>query len=236
MNTQRLEFNTQVPNGERGRSQTSYWDAWGTSGDNVHFIIGANIVSAYHDFYERALQTYWVSGESSHILYDYDDIGGDAYSNVVLYASNTLECESPDLVSFGANYNGVYESIVASTVGNFGETFSIYPTRELATLESLYDLRDRPQVMTFVACNLSLVPLLQQIPEQVKKHFGGLARLSLEVVVDQEEKNDKELVAFICTGLSPDEAFARLRAFDRDWWLGALVDARGKLLVHVEFK
>ncbi len=147
-----------------------------------------------------------------------------------------LNVNTPDLVSFGLNYKGVYESIVASSVASFEQTFSLYPTREMGTLESLYDLRDRPQVMAFVACNLFLVPLLQQIPEQVEKHFGGPARLSLEVVVDQEEKNDKELVAFVCTGLSPDEAFARLRAFDRGWWLGALVDARGKLLVHVEFQ
>jgi hypothetical protein len=106
----------------------------------------------------------------------------------------------------------------------------------MATLEGLYDLRDRLEVMEFVASNLFLLPLLQQIPEQTKKYFGEPTHLSLEVVVDHEERNDKELVAFICTSLSPDDAFVRLRSFDRDWWLARLADTRGKLSVHVELQ
>jgi len=236
MNTQSLEFKTKVPNEEKGKREVRHWDAWGTSGDAVHCSIEANIISAYHDFHQRALQTYWVSGQFSHGIYDSNAIGGDECSDIIVYASNTLEYESPDLIAIASNYQVVYKSIVATTVGELEQTFSAYPTTEMATLEGLYDLRDRLEVMEFVASNLFLLPLLQQIPEQTKKYFGEPTHLSLEVVVDHEEKNDKELVAFICTSLSPDDAFVRLRSFDRDWWLARLADTRGKLSVHVELQ
>ncbi len=236
MNTRSLEFKTKVPNEGKGKRQVRHWDTWGTSDDAVHCCIGANIISAYHDFHQRALQTYWVSGQFSHGMYESDAIGEDECSDIVVYGSTALEYESPDLIAIACNYQDVYESIVATTVGKFEQTFSAYPTTEIATLEGLYDLRDRLEVMEFVASNLFLLPLLQQIPEQTKKYFGEPTHLSLEVIIDHEEKSDKELVAFICTSLSPDDAFVRLRSFDRDWWLARLADTRGKLSVHVELR
>ncbi|MCX5990998.1 MAG: hypothetical protein NTZ04_01490 [Chloroflexi bacterium] len=216
MNTQGLGFKTRVPDDEeKTSSQMCCWDTWGTSGDVQHLNLRTNITTAFHSFYQRASQTYWgEEGEDSDI---------PKYQPLVL--SN-----------WGSAYSRMYKDIVVAAAGKIGQTFSLYPTTEMATLESPYDLRDRSEVMTFVACNLFLISLLQQIPEQVKRYFGKSTRLSLEVIIDQEEKSDKELIVFICTDLSPNEAFVKLRAFDHDWWLGVMADARGKLSVHVEFQ
>jgi len=236
MNTQSLEFKTEVSDKGKGKYQICHWDAWGTSGDVQHRNLGTNIIMAYHGFHERALQNYWVLGQSSHYIHHYDATGGDEYSDIVVHASTTLEYDSPDLMVIGSNYQKMYENVVATIVGKSEQTFSVYPTREMATLESLYDLRDRSQVMTFVACNLFLIPLLQQIPEKIEEYFGERSHLFLEVITDQEEENDKELVVFIRISLSPSEAFVKLKTFDRDWWLDVLAYTRGKLLVHVEFE
>lgn len=238
MNTQSLDFKTRVPNEGKGKCQERQWDAWGTSTDVLHFNIGTNLVMAYHDFYEfhdRVIQHYCLSEQPSHRVH-IDVTGGEAYSDIVFCASSMPDDQLSGFIAVGSNYQKMYGTIMASTAIELGQTFSAYPTTEIATLESLYDLRDRLEVMGFVASNLFLLPLLQQIPEQTKKYFGEPTQLSLEVIIDHEEKNDKELVAFICTSLSPDEAFVKLKTFDRDWWLGILPEARGKLLVDVEFK
>ncbi|MCX6658780.1 MAG: hypothetical protein NTX81_00150 [Candidatus Bathyarchaeota archaeon] len=238
MNTQSLDFKTRVPNEGKGKRPECQWDAWGTSADVLHFNIGTNLVMAYHDFYEfhdRVVQHYCLSEEPSHWVH-IDVTGEEAHSDIVFCASSMPDDQISGFIAVGSNYQKMYGTIMASTAIELGQTFSAYPTTEIATLEGLYGLRDRLEVMEFVASNLFLLPLLQQIPEQTRKYFGEPTQLSLEVIIDHEEKNDKELVAFICTSLSPDDAFVRLRSFDRDWWLARLADTRGKLSVHVELQ
>jgi hypothetical protein len=232
MKTYDLELKTDVPDKEKGECPTCYWDAWGTADDVQHLNIGTNVIMAYHGFYQKALQSYWMPLQSCHHLHQYHVAAGNECADLVLYVSGTPEHQLTDLLPVSQNY----ENMMAASVGEFEYTFSIYPTSEIAKLESLYDVRNGSQVNAFVACNAFLIPLLQQIPEQVKKHFGESAHLSLEVIVDQEERNDMELVALVCTNVSPDDAFVRLRSFDRDWWLARLADTRGKLSVHVELQ
>jgi hypothetical protein len=66
--------------------------------------------------------------------------------------------------------------------------------------------------------------------------FFPSAELILEVVTDPEAKRDKELVVFIHTSLTPDEALDKLERLDRNWWLDASLDAGGKLCIHLEFE
>jgi hypothetical protein len=228
MNTQGLAFETEVPDEQEISCQMCGWDAWGTSGDVQLLNLETNIDMAFRGFYQRALRIYRGSGQFG---YDVSCFYGTHEHE----DSNVLEQESLALSNWASAYRKMYGNIVAPNVVKFEQTFSTYPIREMATLESLYNLRDRPEVVTFVACNLFLIPLLQQVPEQVKRHFGESASLSLRVIIDQEESNNKELVVFVGTDFPPSEAFESLRAFDRDWWLSVLPETRNMLLIDVEF-
>lgn len=118
-----------------------------------------------------------------------------------------------------------------------GELLNVSAIDLLETnLEHLYTFREPAEVIQFLENHRFLIPLLGEAHVQLKNYFGPSAQIFLEVVVDPEVEDDRELVAFVHTDLSADEAFERLRQFDRDWWLDASVEAQGALSIHVEFQ
>lgn len=107
-------------------------------------------------------------------------------------------------------------------------------SRELIYLSKIYKLREPSKVLEFLSNNISLIPVVVEAYEKIKKYFPQ-ADAVLEVISDPEATNE-ELVIFIRTSLSPDEAFKRLEQFDKDWWLDTSLKAGEKLCIHVEFK
>lgn len=115
------------------------------------------------------------------------------------------------------------------------ETLLTYPTLELETLERLYTLRKRPEVIKFLADNSFLFPLLHEVYEKIRDYFGESVEVVLEVFTDPEVEMHQELGVFIRTNLSPNEAITCLEQFDDKWWLDAPPNARKKLCIDVEF-
>jgi len=117
------------------------------------------------------------------------------------------------------------------------ETLSSYPTLELEALEQLYIFRRRSEVIKFLVDNSFLFLPIQEAYEQIRNHFGSSAQqVVLEVVTDPEVAGDQELVIFIRTNLSPDEAYKKLKQLDEEWWLDAPANVRKKLCIDVEFE
>jgi len=140
-----------------------------------------------------------------------------------------------------SNYEASYKELLGSIQrklrqGIRGETLSLLLTLDLWTLEQLYILRRHSEVTAFLADNSFLLPVLQDAHKQIKDYFGKSTKIALEVVTDSEVAEDRELVIFICTSLSPDKAFKRLKEFDKGWWLGTPFNVRGKLCIDVEFE
>jgi hypothetical protein len=132
-----------------------------------------------------------------------------------------------------ANYDLLLESILGISRE---ETLSPYPSSELERLEWLYILRRRSEVIKFLMDNIFLLPLLQEAYERIRNYFGKSAQIFLEIITDPEVTGDQELVIFIRTNLSLDEAFKKLEQLDREWWLDAPTNAREKLCIDVEFE
>lgn len=126
------------------------------------------------------------------------------------------------------NYEKLYELIEKNFIG-----LEELP-RELTYLSKIYNLREPSKVLEFLSNNISLIPVVVEAYEKIKKYFPQ-ADAVLEVVSDPEAINE-ELVIFIRTSLSPDEAFKRLEQFDKDWWLDTSLKVGEKLCIHVEFK
>ncbi len=114
------------------------------------------------------------------------------------------------------------------------ETFLML--RVFSKIENFYSFRNRLEIFEFLRNHLFLIPLLQEAPNQITKYFGTSLQLILEVITDPEATEDHELILFIHTDLSPDEALDKLEQLDENWWLDASVNADGKLCVHVEFE
>jgi hypothetical protein len=108
-------------------------------------------------------------------------------------------------------------------------------TEELRHLGSVYVLRRPEEVSRFLESNSYLGPILIEAYEKIQDYFGPRPDVALEVVRDPEVRGLIQLVGYIVTDITPEEAGRRLQQFDRGWLLHEIHRARGVLNFDVEF-
>jgi len=111
-----------------------------------------------------------------------------------------------------------------------------YLHREIALLSRLYNIRRESEVFKFLEDKPAILSLVLEAHDRIRDYFGYSTELVLEVITDPEATEDYELVIFVRTSLSPDDAFTMLELLDEEWWLDASSDMNEKLCVHVEFE
>lgn len=111
-----------------------------------------------------------------------------------------------------------------------------YLHREVTLLSRLYNIRGESEVFKFLEDKPSIISLVLEAHERIRDYFGSSTELVLEVITDPEATEDYELVIFVRTNLSPDDAFRMLEQLDEEWWLDASEDTNEKLCIHVEFE
>jgi hypothetical protein len=209
VSTERLELSTEELIEEReDLKQVSFIESSKTSSELQPPTTIAKIGSAYYPLFRMILQRL-ASGE---------ELGHEQLSRIQIITTN-------------------YDSLLESIAGiSWKETLSIYPTVDLRALERLYILRRQSEVIKFLVDNFFLFPFLQKAWEQIRIYFGKSAQVVLEVITDPEVARGQELVIFIRTNLSPDEAFEKLEQLGEGWWLDTPFNVREKLCIDVEFK
>jgi hypothetical protein len=111
-----------------------------------------------------------------------------------------------------------------------------YLHQEVTLLSRLYNIRRESEVFKFLEDKPAIVSLVLEVHERIKDYFGASTELFLEVIADPDAAEDYELVIFVHTNLSPDDAFSMLELLDEEWWLDASSDMNEKLCIHVEFE
>jgi predicted HTH domain antitoxin len=101
-------------------------------------------------------------------------------------------------------------------------------------LEERYVFRDS-QVRPFLQAYPHLTEFLLEASPYLQKHFGTTPHVELEVIRDPEIGLTGELIAYILTPLSVDEAQARLDRLDDEWLLDELDRVDGLLNFSLEF-
>jgi hypothetical protein len=97
-----------------------------------------------------------------------------------------------------------------------------------------YELRNTQQIQRFLQDHDYLLPLLLEIKQRIVAYFPD-APLALEVANNPESTGDEQLIAIITESAAPEDVFDRLEQFDREWWIGAVRSAQGKLCITAEF-
>jgi hypothetical protein len=106
----------------------------------------------------------------------------------------------------------------------------------LQPLEHRYIFRRSEDVSRFLQAHPFLVPLLDEAHDKIAECFGPSLEVILEVVTDPEVHGLVEMVGYIVTSLTPEEAGKRLQRFDREWFLPQVSRANGRLNFDVEFR
>lgn len=94
-------------------------------------------------------------------------------------------------------------------------------------LDDTYVLDNRQVVSKFIAEN-RLHNLLVEAKEPLKERFGAATVKTLSLVSDDE--GFESLVCLVTASGTLHENLNALRAFDREWWLGQINNAGGRLI------
>ncbi|MFS8571189.1 MAG: hypothetical protein FWJ62_09255 [Thermaerobacter sp.] len=117
-----------------------------------------------------------------------------------------------------------------------GQTDLSIPYPWIRWLELLYRFRGYIDVTSFLLRRPEVMVLLFEVYARAGRYFGFPPQMVLEVYRDPEvPKPDEQLCVLIQTALPVPEAFARLNALDREWWLDVPWDLRRHVILDVEF-
>ncbi|MEB3179946.1 MAG: hypothetical protein VKL59_13045 [Nostocaceae cyanobacterium] len=112
-------------------------------------------------------------------------------------------------------------------------TLNISPA-DIETLEQLYRLRSRSEVLEFINKYPFLLPVLLEAPEKIRQYFPD-SQLFLEVDTDAEIPDWVHLVLSILMNLEPDEAVDRLHELDKDWFRGLPYQVHQQFFTTLEY-
>jgi len=104
-----------------------------------------------------------------------------------------------------------------------------------SSLESLYSLKGKTVVARILDEHSFLIPLLVEARGKIDVYFPN-SEVSLEVITDPEAEGDYQLLASVSTNLGAEDAYNRLKEFDRAWWLDELGRSQGLLCISINLQ
>jgi len=122
----------------------------------------------------------------------------------------------------------------ASPIGQMtnGDNLTAF-AEAISNLHASFEFRDKNTVISFLYSNPSLIPVLQDAPNNISEYFEDVSSLVLEVVSDPEGPDADRLFLFVQTQLPAELAIERLHQLDDEWWLDAMSDD-DKMTIDIE--
>jgi hypothetical protein len=152
---------------------------------------------------------------------------GSRLSNLPAHTGSTLDIGGTSVTRDDVR-EGVFDTRIddtATTRASGAQTW---------LLERLYVVRDWKRVTAFTQAHPELVPLLFELYAVVNDIFKG-SKVVLEVRSDFDEYANDIMVAYIVSLFKPEETLQLLEEFDHYWWLDAMKQADGLLLVNFAY-
>lgn len=104
----------------------------------------------------------------------------------------------------------------------------------IRSLRRRYEFRNDEAIREFLKEKPFLLHLLFDAYKEIREYFAA-PHLVLEVIADPEAQEERELFVFIQTKLSPRAARPLLAEFDREWWIDAMLEARGEMNISLRY-
>ncbi len=108
------------------------------------------------------------------------------------------------------------------------------PKIETHQLEQLYIFREKAEILRFLEEKQFLLSLLEDTYINIS-HYFPVSDLFLDVVIDPEIANERQLVIFIAIKDNAEEASEALDKFDEEWRMDNMNRAQGSLCITLEF-
>jgi hypothetical protein len=103
----------------------------------------------------------------------------------------------------------------------------------MSELRRDFQMTDEEEILAFLERYPAVAPLLHDTRSNIRRYFGE-DPVKLKVSHDLDWEDDQpELFENIQTRLDPQEALARLEAFDTNWWLKRRTEGNAPLVVSL---
>jgi hypothetical protein len=90
----------------------------------------------------------------------------------------------------------------------------------ISKLETIFIFRNPDEIKKFLVEHRLIIPVLLNARSIIEKFFGNDVPIALEVIIDPEAKNNKQLFGYISTGSMPlGDALERFNTFDESWFI-----------------
>lgn len=100
-----------------------------------------------------------------------------------------------------------------------------------------YEVRDRDDVLSYLAENPDLLPVLADAPDRIRGVFGASAHIAVEIMRYFDGlPGNRDMWIKIPVPPDVDEAIARLHVLDSTWTVHLPRPLRNKVNVDVEFR
>lgn len=101
-------------------------------------------------------------------------------------------------------------------------------------LETLYSFYDYMEIYFFLKENSYLLPLLFEAHTEINRYFPEGTKMSLKVV-DDLDLNGVKMFILINSPTNLDKSFELLDLVDENWWADAILNAKFKLNIDLEY-
>ena len=106
---------------------------------------------------------------------------------------------------------------------------------QINVLAREYEIRNPSEVAKFLGKNKSLIDWLEEIPAEIRQHFGAGQKLILRFFLDPEDPTANCLHVRVPTKLETRTARELLDEFDENWWSENEINANFKIFVNLDF-
>ncbi len=131
--------------------------------------------------------------------------------------------------------HSIKQNAIAGTIAYVSHLKVVPEVGHVNRIRQAYLISSQAEFASFTERFPFLTSLLLDASNALSQIFPDNVIYRLEVAHDREDENIEELVCFICTDLDPDEALAKLDAFDEEWFLDNIGKTNGRLIFTLEF-
>jgi len=132
----------------------------------------------------------------------------------------------------------IWEELVSNKIDHHVPVDSeilVYKLNPLIPAALYYIPSTGKRVQSFLDHHPSLHSVLNQARWQIYRYFGSVP-VSLDIQTYHDESSNEELVVYIHTSLTVDEAMDRLDSLLEEWWIDSPYQIKGELGFDLRFK
>ncbi|MFW6358567.1 MAG: hypothetical protein ACOC0N_05045 [Chroococcales cyanobacterium] len=110
-----------------------------------------------------------------------------------------------------------------------------YQDFEIEQLKENYSFRNQSEVLEFIDNNSSLLPLLQESTEKIRRFFPNTPLILTVATNTETASREKMLLILIASDMESENLLGKLLELDSEWGGKVEYESHGKMLINLGY-